>query len=217
VIPVQVALLSVLFAPQALPAAPITFLSPRAGETLRAGQVVEIRFQGVPDEIDEVELLLVSGRNRRLVLRLTESLEPAAGSFDWTVPALSMPDARLVLRMGLNGREVESEPSGVFAIESFGSAATASLSLRNGELWVGDGDHPDRDIDDSLPGGALNPDPARVTAWSSTSPLSLPRLDPDLPAPVRGPAVTFADTSASDNARVSTDLTRAPLVVPQRI
>jgi len=217
VIPVQVVLFSVLFAPQALPAAPITFLSPRAGETLRAGQTVEIRFQGVPDEVDEVELLLISGRSRRLVLRLTESLGPAAGSFDWTVPALSMSDARLVLRMGLEGREVESEPSGVFAIEDSGSAAMASLSLRDGELWVGDGDDPDRRIEETLPEGALSPDPTRVAAWSSTSSFALPRLEPKLPAPVRGPAATFADTSAGDRARVSTELTRAPLVVPQRI
>lgn len=215
-IPVQVALLSVLFAAQASPVASITFLSPRAGETLRAGQTVEIRFQGVPDEVDEVELLLVSGRSRRLVLRLTESLGPAAASFDWKVPALSMPDARLVLRMGLDGREVESEPSGVFAIESSGSAATASLSLRNGELWVGD-DDPDRKIQDSLPGGTFTPDPTRVTAWSSASPLALPRLDPTVPAPCASEETAFPATLTGDGACVSIELTRAPLVVPQRI
>ena len=137
-------------------AEPAVFLSPSAGETLQGGQVVEVRFEGVPRDVDEMELLLIAGADRAIAFRVTEMLDPTTRSFAWTVPNLVLPQAALILRMGDDELEHEAEPSAVFAIEPSPALAVARLDYRHGELWVSDGSG-ETSASYSLPGTAMTP------------------------------------------------------------
>lgn len=214
--PVRIALLGVLVA-SALRAQPVAFTSPRAGQALQAGQVVEVRFDGVPADVEEVELLLVAGRDRQFVLRLTESLEPNEGSvLLWTVPNLELPEARLLLRMGLGGREIESAPSEPFSVESSRSCALVQLQARRGEVWI-DAAGQEEIRRESLPSSALG---ARGASFER------PALDtsPALPSSGRGVSCSVSASAPAAGRTVAAvrppepaSLSRAPRCVPQRI
>lgn len=104
---------------------------------LKAGERAAIRWRGLPAGAEEAELLLSLDGGQHFSVRLTESLSPESGFYEWVVPNLSTRHARLALRVGVEGREeisLESEP---FEIEP-GRSAAAGLTLRlhRGEIWV---------------------------------------------------------------------------------
>ena len=55
---------ALLGAAASLGAQTVEFSAPAPGQVLEAGQVVEIRWSGVPAGVDELELLLSGGPNR---------------------------------------------------------------------------------------------------------------------------------------------------------
>lgn len=123
------------------PAEPRVYFEPAPGP-LAPGQVLEVRWEGLPADVGECELLLdLDGDRARL--RITDELDPRTNSYRWSVPNLSAREARLVLRMNRIGREVEIAPSAPFRIGMTEGAPRVTLDLRSGEIWLsesGDGD-----------------------------------------------------------------------------
>ncbi len=111
------------------------------GGSLFAGQRVTVTWDGLPEGVREVELLLSLDGGRRFPVRLTESFDPAPGAFSWLVPSLPASAARLRLRYGRAGREEEdAEPSAPFGIYVPPSSPAARPERREEEWWVaGDG------------------------------------------------------------------------------
>jgi hypothetical protein len=124
-----------LFAATAV-ARPVVFTSPAQGQVLRGGDVVEVSWTGVPASADEVELLLSLDGGRRVAVRLTEELSSGDRSYLWRVPNLSGRQAALVLRMGIQGREIESAPSALFEIRPEPARPAVPVKWREGEVWV---------------------------------------------------------------------------------
>jgi hypothetical protein len=117
-------------------ARPVVFTSPRQGQVLQGGEVVEVSWTGVPAGADEVELLLSLDGGRRVAVRLTEELSSGDRSYLWRVPNLSGRRAALVLRMGIEGREIESAPSALFEIRPEPERPPVPVAWRAGELWL---------------------------------------------------------------------------------
>ena len=134
--PRQLPGICLLLVSAAATAQPAAFSSPKAGEHLRAGERVEVRWTGVPSDTDEMELLLSLDGGRRIALRLTDELPGSARSFAWTVPNLVAGRAALVLRIGREGSETVVAASADFSIQPDPAAAGERLALRCGEMWI---------------------------------------------------------------------------------
>lgn len=120
-------------------ARPVVFSSPRAGESIRAGGEVEVRWTGVPSGAEEMELLLSLDGGRRIALRLTSEIPASGHSFFWTVPNLASSNASLVLRVGAAGQEAIVGASAPFTILPDSSLGFETAALRSGELWLASG------------------------------------------------------------------------------
>jgi hypothetical protein len=116
-------------------ASPVITTSASPGEAVAAGSVLEVRWAGLSRDAEEVELLLYLDGGASS-LRLTEELSPDGGSYRWRVPELSARRAFLVLRMGVGGREIESEPTAEFEIVPSGSSSGAAIQWSDGEMWL---------------------------------------------------------------------------------
>jgi len=99
---------------------------------LEPGEVVTVGWSGLADDVEELEFLLQ--RDDGDVVRLTEQLTPFGDAFGWIVPNLPSRRATLVLRAGIEGREVTLASSEPFVIH--GVAGTARLRFRDGEWWT---------------------------------------------------------------------------------
>lgn len=176
----------------------VSFSAPRAGDVLRAGEEVEVRWTEVPAHADEMELLLSLDGGQRISLRLTEELPSSARSFVWKVPNLSTTLAALVLRVG-EGDDGEtiaavSEP---FAIVPDASLASERIAVRGGELWIGAGVPQEKD---GLPAAGLAGEPdgwrnapaPRDLAGSTVRPTAARREVARSPAASGPPAILHA-------------------------
>ena len=129
----------------------------RAG-AVRGNETLVVRWQGLPAEVEEVELLLSVDGGRHYALRLTESVSPDSGSYEWVVPNVATPQARLAIRAGIEGREEILVTSDRFAIESADSApAGVSLRVHRGELWAVAADRVAPSDDGTFPAGLEAP------------------------------------------------------------
>jgi hypothetical protein len=112
------------------------FVHPTGGDVVVSGQLVEVRWQALDDDVDEMELLLLIGDRDPLSLRLTRQIDGSSRSILWRVPNLPVSRARLRLRWGRDGVETEGEPSEPFTILLARTAPFESLRFRDGEWWV---------------------------------------------------------------------------------
>jgi hypothetical protein len=117
------------------------------GEALVAGSSVEIRWALLPEDVEEMELLLSIDGLDAASIRLTPRMDPRAGSFRWDVPRIAAAAARLRIRYGQDGRETDGEPGETFSIALSPCLGTSPLLHRDGEFWVAP--------DDCLPSTAL--------------------------------------------------------------
>lgn len=122
---------------QRSPASLVRFDEPLAGATLHGGDIVEIRWNGVPPSAEEMELLLSVDGGRRFSLRLTEELDSNSGWFLWRVPNLNTERATLALRMGIDEQEMLSPAGPVFRIVPDTAPGRVALRWRGGEIWQG--------------------------------------------------------------------------------
>lgn len=111
-------------------------LSPGTGEALVAGQVVEVVWSPFPDDVEELEILLSIDGGRYFPLRLTPQMDPRSGSFLWVVPRVAAQAARLRIRFGRDGEEIEGEPGAPFSIFLPPALRPAPFLRRDGEWWI---------------------------------------------------------------------------------
>jgi len=120
---------------------PGRFASPSRGTTVTGGALVDARWIVDAEEAagaDEAELVLSLDGGRTFPVRISAGLSPGETSYRWRVPALPTEDARLALRIGVDG-EREHERlvvvSDVFAI-SAGAADASGLVRGTLEWWT---------------------------------------------------------------------------------
>ncbi len=111
-------------------------LAPAAGERLAAGSTVTVRWTELPAKVEEFEILLSLDGGRSYGVRLTPRLDPATRELSWEVPNLPADDARIRLRVGVGGREIESTVSAPFVILGSPKAPAATLRFADGEWWT---------------------------------------------------------------------------------
>lgn len=111
-------------------------LSPAAGEAVRAGQLVEVRWDGVPAETEEMELLLSLDDGASFPVRLTKELERDRRSAYWRVPNLPAGRARLLVRYESDGVETEGQKGPAFRILGDPTLALETVRRREGEVWL---------------------------------------------------------------------------------
>jgi hypothetical protein len=198
----RAAVLAALFATAAFASAPKVTLDP-AGP-YRGGEPVQVRWSGLPDDVLELEFLLVRDGRVDDVVRMTPQLDPNRGQFVWRVPRLGADGATLVLRAGNEEEENELAVSDPFSIAPAGAAA--ALSFRDGEWWEGDAAGP------LVPGETRFHSPyRRVHARKS---MDISRVRGRMPGSIAVSAsegihrIAPAESPARWNA--------APLTIPQR-
>ena len=86
------------------------------GHAVRAGTFVELRWEALPADVEELEILLSLDGGRQFNLRVSPECDPGTGRYRWRVPNLASSNARLMLRYRLEGREREAEPTAPFVI-----------------------------------------------------------------------------------------------------
>lgn len=84
--------------------------------TVHAGDLVELRWNTLPPDVEELEILLSLDGGRHYAVRVTPECDPHAGRYLWRVPNLATSAAHLRLRLGVERRELEAEPGAPFEI-----------------------------------------------------------------------------------------------------
>ncbi|MBV8202612.1 MAG: hypothetical protein JOZ15_18510 [Acidobacteria bacterium] len=142
--------ISLTAAASAAAAGPVVFLPFAGGQPLQAGEMVEVRWTGTPWNVEEMELLLSLDGGRHFGVRLTPDLDADSRSYAWRVPPFQSGDARLAIRVNLEGREVLAGVSEPFRIAGTGGGAAARplyqwpMRAHGGDVWV-TGDETDTD------------------------------------------------------------------------
>lgn len=177
--------------------------------SVRAGGVAKIEWTGLPRGVEELELLLtVDGRD--LPVRVTPQLAAGAGVFVWRVPNLPFHHARMRLRFGLDGEEIESSPSPAFEIVRAESEPPAVLAFREGEWWA-------ERADDRFPGSLDTAGEGRRLEENREAPpcaAAPPSSASREKARTRGREPVFATPEAS---AVRPFLPRRPVETPARL
>jgi hypothetical protein len=201
-------------------AGPVVFVPFGGDRILYAGERVEVQWTGTPWGVEEMELLLSLDGGRHFGVRLTPDLDADRRSYAWRVPPLPSSDARLAVRVNLEGREVlagVSEPFRIAAGQAAGARPSNQWPMRihGGELWV-TGD--DRGADD--PGAPVELHPSAAERRLAGCRLGLVPAFPPSPRPVwHRPAPV--PTGAADQGAAAVPAARAdcrhPLTSPLRI
>ena len=110
-------------------------VSPGAGDSVVAGGAADVRWEALPADVDELELFLSLDDGQSFPIRLTPQLGAGPSSHVWRVPNLASSTARLRVRYGVGGREIDGEPGGSFRIVPRADRPPAALQMRAGELW----------------------------------------------------------------------------------
>ncbi len=183
---------------------------PPAFGVVRAGQAARVEWRGLPGRVEEVELLL-SVEGRTFPVRVTPQLAARAGALLWRVPNLPSRRARLTIRYGLDGAEIEGEESSAFEILPSADEPPAILAFRQGEWWA------QESTEDRFPGAMRSrQEDDRVQEYRDQSPCAGSR------SPVAAAARIASKGARSPILRdcVSFDrpaLSRKPDEVPARI
>lgn len=98
--------------------APVRLVSPQAGATLTAGSTVALEWAPLARiaGAEEWEAFLSLDGGKTYPVRVTPHLDLDLRRFEWRVPAVSTPSARLLLRFGDERRETEVELPQRFAV-----------------------------------------------------------------------------------------------------
>jgi hypothetical protein len=146
-------------------------LSPGGGEALVAGQLLDVRWSSLPDDVEEMELLLSIDGGRSFVLRLTPQIDPRTGSLGWVVPRVAAAAARLRIRFGRHGEEIEGEPSAPFSIAVPPLLHQAPFLRRDGEWWIAPDGYSILPVPEVSRNGSFEPgtDPAVQAVLASSS------------------------------------------------
>ncbi|HYL06497.1 MAG TPA: hypothetical protein VE075_10680 [Thermoanaerobaculia bacterium] len=203
-------------------AGPVVFM-PFGGEgTLHPGQAVEVQWSGAPWGVEEMELLLSLDGGRHFGVRLTPDLDAERRSWSWRVPPFQSSDARLAIRVNLDGREVlagVSEPFRIAAAEPGAGAAGPPyrwpMRAQGGELWVtgSESGWARPEVPYALTPAACGRSLASGWPWIAAAAPPSPRPAPSPPAPV---LAGQADPGAAPLAAAH-GACRQPPITPLRI
>ena len=186
------------------PAAAITLSVPAS---VTAGEVVELRWEGVPPEVEELELVLSLDGGRSYTVRLCPELDGRTRSFAWTVPDLPAEQARLMLRVGGQEGERLGALSRPFRITHAEGAPRPDLAFHEGTMWTGF----------EAPAGplpaALAPRGPSLDEGAAAGPGALPEdgAQPVPPLRLLAPATTAPPTAPWACLRTSTPPRDVPL------
>lgn len=108
-----------------------------ASGPVHAGDLVEIRWDALPPDVDEMELILSVDGGRHYPIRISAELSGRENSFLWRVPNLGVREARLRLRAHHQWREVESRPGNEFSILSDPTRPAELDLVHEGGWWEG--------------------------------------------------------------------------------
>jgi hypothetical protein len=185
-------------------------VTPPVFGTVRAGETAKIEWRGLPGDVTELELLLTT-EGRDLPIRVTPQLSARAGVLLWRVPNLPSRRARLTIRYGLDGDEIENEPSAAFEILPAAGEPPAVLAFRQGEWWT------EESAEDRFP-GALNSreNSDRMQENREGPPCAGSRV----PGPAREETAFRSariETSSTSPSSVRPVFPRRPTEVPARI
>jgi hypothetical protein len=195
----------------------IRFSQPAERSSLREGEIVEIRWSGVPGNADEIELLLSIDGGHHFSLRLTDELNFGSRSFLWRVPGLLTDSASLAIRAGVHGREIMSAPGPLFRLTRDPSKASFPLRWKAGEIWV-DSSDPVETTGRSTPSpSGLSTRPERITSVPDDSDaVDLPRFFNACPVATAREMHNRALRDADRPVLIGSP-SHAPLSIPQRI
>jgi hypothetical protein len=195
----------------------VRFSQPPERSALREGEIVEIRWSGVPGNADEIELLLSVDGGQHFSLRLTDELNSGSRSFLWRVPGLLTDSASLAIRVGIHGREILSAPGPLFRLSRNPWTASVSLRWKAGEIWVDSGD-PGETAGRNMPSPSdLSTRPERITSVPDDSDAAdLPHFSNARPAASACGMRKSALREADGHVLVGSP-SRAPLSIPRRI
>jgi hypothetical protein len=185
-------------------------VTPPAFGTVRAGETAKIEWRGLPRGVTELELLLtIEGRD--LPVRVTPQLAAHAGVLLWRVPNLPSRRARLTIRYGLDGEEIEDAPSASFEILPAAGEPPAVLAFREGEWWT------QESAEDRFPGALNSREESDRMQENRESPPCAGSRDPG-PAPERiASRAVGSETSPTAPSSARPVFPRSPTEVPARI
>ena len=102
-----------------------------------AGQWVELRWSGLPADVEELEIVLSLDGGRTYPVRVSPELEAPEGCYRWRVPDLPAARARLMLRIGGERGERAGAHSREFRIAHAAGVPRPELGYHEGQLWTG--------------------------------------------------------------------------------
>jgi hypothetical protein len=202
-----------------LPAGARAALSePGAGSTLQAGQLVEVRWTGVPASAREIELVLSVDGGRTFPLRVTGELGPKSGSFFWRVPNLSSDQVSLALRVGIDGTEAVIAAGPAFRVRPDPTPGKTALVWKSGEIWLeSDEESVETESVSHLPPDGFCAEPERLTTLARDAAPAFPTRLPGAGSSRRSPqTLRSAPHEPADDVGPAS-LSRTPLTIPQRI
>jgi len=153
----------------------LRILAPDQAAGLRPGETVTVRWSGLPDEVEEFELLLLPDEGSDAFIRLSEEMNPRRRSWQWKVPNLPGTSARLEIRFSRGFGEEHGLRSEAFSILFSPAAVLSGLARKDGEWW---------------------PSPA----WASSVPEPLGRERWNIPGGVSWPVEPPASPTETDPA-----------------
>ena len=109
---------------------------PSIGATVTAGERVRLEWPALPPGADEFEILLSLDGGASYPIRLTPQLAPGTTVLAWEIPNLPTAAARVRLRAGFDGHEIEGEPSRSFRLVAREDLPPAPLRYADGEWWI---------------------------------------------------------------------------------
>jgi hypothetical protein len=86
------------------------------GPSVIAGEIVVLRWEGLPAGVEELELLLSSDGGRTFPQRISPEMEGRERWYAWRVPPIATSAARLRVRARVDDREVDFPPGEPFQI-----------------------------------------------------------------------------------------------------
>ncbi len=189
------------------PAVPVPVLA--TGPGVRAGDDVEIRWSPADGRVEEFELLLSLDGGRSWHVRVSPSVPPDRMSYRWRVPNLPSADARIRIRMRVDGREVEGEAGPRFAIAGDVTKPLARAVFSEGAWWTGLG------LAIAPPAGFGRADEPRLGATHASLLVEdSPRVG--LPAPATAVVLGGTLPCHATRPRGAAPRSRTPEVVPLR-
>jgi hypothetical protein len=133
-----------------------------------AGQTVVLRWSALPEEVEELEIVLSLDGGASYHVRVSPELEARDGEYRWRVPDLPTGRARLMMRVGGERGERTGALSREFRIAHAEGAPRPELDFHEGQFWAG------LEAPRGPAGAGLAPDAPRIQDLAEELPCAPP-------------------------------------------